>query len=138
MFYQSINRREYCNSKVRCRNHFFGRSTACPDPQCDQLIPCQSICIVARQSINDLPTTSHTVSLHTVRNRATVISIDTVHLANALRSWSWSTMSSDPSASPAISQDKYRLPTNVKPSHYDLTLWTDLESLEFGGFVTVE
>jgi aminopeptidase 2 len=47
-------------------------------------------------------------------------------------------MSSDPSASPAISQDKYRLPTNVKPSHYDLTLWTDLESLEFGGFVTVE
>ncbi|KAJ7860510.1 leucyl aminopeptidase [Mycena leptocephala] len=47
-------------------------------------------------------------------------------------------MSSDPSASPAISQDKYRLPTNVKPSHYDLTLWTDLESLEFGGFVTVD
>ncbi|KAJ6632131.1 leucyl aminopeptidase [Mycena sp. CBHHK59/15] len=34
-------------------------------------------------------------------------------------------------------QDKYRLPTNVKPSNYDLTVWTDLKSLKFGGFVTV-
>ncbi|KAF7340896.1 Aminopeptidase 1 [Mycena sanguinolenta] len=41
-------------------------------------------------------------------------------------------------SSKTISQNKYRLPTNVKPSHYDLTLWTDLESLEFGGFVTVD
>ncbi|KAJ6558360.1 peptidase family M1-domain-containing protein [Mycena capillaripes] len=44
-------------------------------------------------------------------------------------------MSSDPSP---VEQDKYRLPTNVKPSHYNLTFWTDLESLEFGGFVTVD
>ncbi|KAJ7877349.1 leucyl aminopeptidase [Mycena leptocephala] len=59
-------------------------------------------------------------------------------MATALRSRLQSTMSSDPSASPTISQDKYRLPTNAKPCHYDLTLWTDLESLEFGGFVTVD
>ncbi|KAF8198244.1 leucyl aminopeptidase [Mycena galopus ATCC 62051] len=39
---------------------------------------------------------------------------------------------------PSNVQDKYRLPTNVKPLHYDLTFWTDLESLEFGGFVTVD
>ncbi|KAJ6510751.1 leucyl aminopeptidase, partial [Mycena sanguinolenta] len=45
-------------------------------------------------------------------------------------------MSADPTK--PISEDKYRLPTNVKPSHYDLTFWTDLESLEFGGFVTVD
>ncbi|KAF7361545.1 Aminopeptidase 1 [Mycena sanguinolenta] len=45
-------------------------------------------------------------------------------------------MALDPSK--PISQDKYRLPTNVKPTHYDLTFWTDLESLEFGGFVTVD
>ncbi|KAJ6510778.1 peptidase M1, membrane alanine aminopeptidase [Mycena sanguinolenta] len=45
-------------------------------------------------------------------------------------------MSLDPSKS--ISQNKYRLPTNVKPSHYDLTFWTDLASLTFGGFVTID
>ncbi|KAJ6558345.1 hypothetical protein B0H19DRAFT_1292397 [Mycena capillaripes] len=47
-------------------------------------------------------------------------------------------MSSDPSPSPAVEQDKYRLPTNVKPTHYNLSFWTDLESLKFGGFVTVD
>ncbi|KAJ7457967.1 leucyl aminopeptidase [Mycena galericulata] len=36
------------------------------------------------------------------------------------------------------SQDKYRLPTNFKPKHYDVTIWTDLKSLEFGGVVTVD
>ncbi|KAK7039363.1 aminopeptidase 1 [Favolaschia claudopus] len=44
-------------------------------------------------------------------------------------------MSSDPAPNP---QDKYRLPTNVKPSHYNLVFWTDLESLEFGGVATVD
>ncbi|KAJ7242385.1 leucyl aminopeptidase [Mycena haematopus] len=43
-----------------------------------------------------------------------------------------------PEPSKLISQDKYRLPTNVKPSHYYLTLWTDLDSLQFGGLVTVD
>ncbi|KAJ7812088.1 hypothetical protein B0H14DRAFT_2858160 [Mycena olivaceomarginata] len=47
-------------------------------------------------------------------------------------------MFSDLSESPAIWQDKYRLPTNVKPSHYNITCWTDLESLQFGGFVAVD
>ncbi|KAJ7489904.1 leucyl aminopeptidase, partial [Mycena galericulata] len=34
-------------------------------------------------------------------------------------------------------QDKYRLPLNVKPTHYDLTVWTNLETLTFGGFVNI-
>ncbi|KAG5645001.1 hypothetical protein DXG03_007278 [Asterophora parasitica] len=33
--------------------------------------------------------------------------------------------------------DEYRLPLNVKPTHYDLTIKTDLEKLEFGGFVKI-
>ncbi|CAK5277482.1 unnamed protein product [Mycena citricolor] len=33
---------------------------------------------------------------------------------------------------------QYRLPTNVKPLHYDLTVWTDLKALKFGGFVSIE
>jgi hypothetical protein len=33
--------------------------------------------------------------------------------------------------------DQYRLPTNVKPTHYDLTFKTDLDKLEFDGFVQV-
>lgn len=33
--------------------------------------------------------------------------------------------------------DEYRLPTNVKPAHYDVTIKTDLESLTFEGFVRI-
>ncbi|KAL5635262.1 hypothetical protein ACGC1H_003079 [Rhizoctonia solani] len=34
--------------------------------------------------------------------------------------------------------DEYRLPTNVRPTHYDLTIQTDLESLVFKGFISVD
>ncbi|KAJ7470561.1 leucyl aminopeptidase [Mycena latifolia] len=34
-------------------------------------------------------------------------------------------------------QDKYRLPLHVQPSHYDVTLWTNLKTLQFGGFVNI-
>ncbi|KAG5639616.1 hypothetical protein H0H81_010818 [Sphagnurus paluster] len=33
--------------------------------------------------------------------------------------------------------DQYRLPINVKPTHYDVTIKTDLENLEFAGFVKI-
>lgn len=38
----------------------------------------------------------------------------------------------------SIIEDPYRLPTNVKPTHYDITIKTDLEDLTFQGFVKVE
>ncbi|KAJ4488175.1 leucyl aminopeptidase [Lentinula aciculospora] len=44
------------------------------------------------------------------------------------------TMSTIASESPA---SKFRLPTNVKPTHYDLTIRTDLDKLTFDGTVTV-
>ncbi|KAJ7187123.1 leucyl aminopeptidase [Mycena filopes] len=44
-------------------------------------------------------------------------------------------MSSDSSES---QDNKYRLPTNVKPTHYDLKFWTDLKLLEFGGLATID
>jgi len=34
--------------------------------------------------------------------------------------------------------DQYRLPTNVKPIHYDLLVKTDLEKSTFQGIVKVE
>src|ERR1700722_127897 len=43
-------------------------------------------------------------------------------------------MSSDPTASP----ESYRLPNNVRPTHYELTVRTDLEKLVFDGFVRVQ
>lgn len=33
--------------------------------------------------------------------------------------------------------DRYRLPTKVKPFHYDLIIITDLEQLIFEGFVKI-
>jgi hypothetical protein len=34
--------------------------------------------------------------------------------------------------------DHYRLPTEVRPRHYDLTIRTDLEKEKFNGFVKIE
>lgn len=33
---------------------------------------------------------------------------------------------------------EYRLPTDVKPTHYDVTVRTDLEALKFDGFVIAQ
>lgn len=42
------------------------------------------------------------------------------------------------SVASSTSPDEHRLPTNVKPVHYDLTIRTDLEKLEFDGSVSIE
>lgn len=34
--------------------------------------------------------------------------------------------------------EQYRLPTNVKPVHYDVTIRTDLKALKFDGYVTAQ
>lgn len=33
--------------------------------------------------------------------------------------------------------NEYRLPTNVKPIHYDLIIRTDLDNFQFEGFVKI-
>ncbi|KAI0806986.1 peptidase family M1-domain-containing protein [Fomes fomentarius] len=38
----------------------------------------------------------------------------------------------------ATTTQDYRLPTDVKPTHYDLTVWTDLENNKFEGVVHVD
>jgi len=40
--------------------------------------------------------------------------------------------------SPKKPLDNYRLPTDVRPRHYDLTIRTDLEKEKFRGFVRIE
>ncbi|KAG8679239.1 Aminopeptidase 2 mitochondrial, partial [Ceratobasidium sp. 395] len=47
-------------------------------------------------------------------------------------------MSAPAQSTPAKPAEEYRLPTNVRPSHYDLTIQTDLEALTFKGFVIVD
>lgn len=42
--------------------------------------------------------------------------------------------STDSSTSP----NEFRLPTDVKPTHYDVTVRTDLEKLKFDGFVIAQ
>ena len=37
-----------------------------------------------------------------------------------------------------VSHPEYRLPPNVQPSHYDLTIRTNLENQTFDGFVDVQ
>ncbi|OJT04088.1 Aminopeptidase 2, mitochondrial [Trametes pubescens] len=41
-------------------------------------------------------------------------------------------------STPASAQQDYRLPTDVKPTHYDLTVWTDLENSKFEGIVHID
>ena len=40
--------------------------------------------------------------------------------------------------SPPISHPEYRLPPSVKPTHYDLTIRTNLENQTFDGFTDVQ
>ena len=40
--------------------------------------------------------------------------------------------------SSSVSHPEYRLPLNVKPAHYDLTIRTNLENQTFDGFVDVQ
>ena len=47
-------------------------------------------------------------------------------------------MASGPLAQDTKPRDEYRLPTDVKPTHYDLTIRTDLEKLKFDGFVVAQ
>lgn len=35
-------------------------------------------------------------------------------------------------------KDDYRLPTNARPTHYDITLRTDLEKHTFSGFASID
>jgi hypothetical protein len=51
----------------------------------------------------------------------------------------FSTGKSFPSLStmPSPDTERYRLPTDVKPTHYDITIHTDLEQLTFNGFVKI-
>jgi len=41
-------------------------------------------------------------------------------------------------ANAPVENDQYRLPTNVKPTHYDVTIKTDLEGLTFQGLVKIK
>lgn len=43
-----------------------------------------------------------------------------------------------PTPDPTKSDDEFRLPTDLKPTHYDITVRTDLEKLKFDGFVKVQ
>jgi aminopeptidase 2 len=38
----------------------------------------------------------------------------------------------------ADTSDSYRLPLDVRPTHYDVTIRTDLEKLAFDGFIRIE
>ena len=35
-------------------------------------------------------------------------------------------------------RDAYRLPTDLKPTHYDVVVRTDLEKLKFDGYVVAQ
>src|SRR6266545_7904832 len=48
------------------------------------------------------------------------------------------TMSTTASPPVEVDHDQYRLPTNVKAKHYDVTIKTDLEGLTFQGLVNIK
>ena len=71
------------------------------------------------------PSIRHAPKLGITYPRATSTSLRSAHLVS---------MSGDTSET----SDSYRLPTNVKPTHYEVTIRTDLEKLVFDGFVRVQ
>lgn len=46
-------------------------------------------------------------------------------------------MSGGPVPESPADPSQFRLPTDLKPTHYDLTVRTDLENSKFDGFVEV-
>jgi hypothetical protein len=58
--------------------------------------------------------------------------------SNHFRHQKTATMSSTANAPVQVEHDQFRLPTNVKATHYDLTIRTDLESLVFQGLVKIK
>lgn len=73
---------------------------------------------ISRQTI---PRLSHLCSTYTLRSRSRYCS--SAHMD---------------SLTTQRSSDEYRLPTNVKPTHYDITIKTDLQNQVFEGFVRIE
>ena len=71
------------------------------------------------------PSIRHAPKLGITFPRATSTSLRRAHIVS---------MSGDTSET----SDSFRLPTNVKPTHYEVTIRTDLEKLVFDGFVRVQ
>ncbi|CAL1703777.1 unnamed protein product [Somion occarium] len=60
----------------------------------------------------------------------------TLSLSRSCSSHSFLSMSTGATAETTKDPNQYRLPTDLKPTHYDLTIHTDLEKLKFNGFIT--
>lgn len=56
----------------------------------------------------------------------------------ALHSLAMAAPAGSTSTQPSVPADEHRLPLDVKPVHYDVTIRTDLEKLKFDGSVAIE
>jgi len=72
--------------------------------------------------------------MHHTRKGCVIRSIPGLSYLSATLSRSLAHMVSPPQKA----SDKYRLPTNVKPTHYDVTIKTDIENQVFEGFVQIK
>jgi len=66
------------------------------------------------------------------------VSSSSIFAGNSPRFQHTATMSTAASPPVEVEHDQYRLPANVKATHYDVTIKTDLESLTFQGLVNIK
>ena len=105
-------------------------------PRASQLLTKSStFAVAAPRTVTDsqLSSTRSTKRNRSERQARTVPLLHTRNCYTTSASYSMSSSSTAPKDASDL-----RLPTDLKPTHYDLTVWTDLESNKFEGIVHVE
>lgn len=84
-----------------------------------------------------VPTAASTLDLKP-RHQRSLSPFNSQRFYCALHSLAMSAPAGSVSAQPSVPADEHRLPLDVKPIHYDVTVRTDLEKLKFDGSVAIE
>lgn len=97
-------------------------------------------CQLAKNAVAQSRLHSPFDSLSLRRTTRQVTGLDLPHLFRSSSPRLCSTIALMASSTPFSDKapEEYRLPLEVKPTHYDVTLRTDLAKLTFDGFVKIE
>lgn len=146
----SLRRRTLAHNLVKPSTNYFqnawvttGKSCFHTNPVCRQygLGPVPNRALSSRAAVRvDKHNATFTQIAQTNRQHQSITLSSSSPLHNIQRSYcTFESMApTATSAPPKVSADEHRLPLDVKPLHYDITVRTDLEKLVFDGSVSVQ